>query len=125
MIDLIDISVQFTGEYLFEKLNLRINSGDKFALVGSNGTGKSTLLKIINKTEQPESGLIQTQKGLKIGYLPQDFLHFKGSKLFDEVKKTFRNANELDDAEARINAQLKSITDEIEKENLCLLFFIS
>ncbi|RJP59293.1 MAG: ABC transporter ATP-binding protein [Ignavibacteriales bacterium] len=118
MIDLIDISVQFTGEYLFEKLNLRINSGDKFALVGSNGTGKSTLLKIINKTEQPESGLIQTQKGLKIGYLPQDFLHFKGSKLFDEVKKTFRNANELDDAEARINAQLKSITDEIEKENL-------
>jgi ATP-binding cassette subfamily F protein 3 len=59
MIDLLDISVQFSGEYLFENVNLQINPGDKLALVGSNGTGKSTLLKIIKGIEQPESGTIQ------------------------------------------------------------------
>ncbi len=119
MIDLVDISVQFSGNYLFDKLNLRINPGDKYALVGSNGTGKSTLLKIIKGKEEPESGKVIKQKGIKIGYLPQDFLHFKGQKLFDEVKLIFSFANELDETEQEINLKLasKDISEE-EKEDL-------
>lgn len=118
MIDLIDISVQFSGKYLFNNVNFRINSGDKFALVGSNGTGKSTLLKLIKGIEQLESGTIQKQKGLKIGYLPQDFLHFKGKILFDEVKSTFTKAIELDSEENEINDLLKSSNDNETKHDL-------
>lgn len=118
MIDLIDISVQFSGEYLFENVNLQINPGDKLALVGSNGTGKSTLLKIIKGIEQPESGTIQKKKGINLGYLPQDFLHFKGQPLFEEVKSTFSNALQLDQEENEISERLKSVTDERVKEEL-------
>lgn len=118
MIDFIDISVQFSGKYLFNNVNIRINSGDKFALVGSNGTGKSTLLKLIKGIEQPESGTIQKQKGLKIGYLPQDFLHFKGKILFDEVKATFDTALKLDAEENEINELLKSSHDNKYKHDL-------
>jgi len=118
MIDLIDISVQFTGEYLFDKVNLQINPGDKFALVGSNGTGKSTLLKIIKGIEQPESGTVQKKKGINLGYLPQDFLHFKGQKLFDEVKSTFTSALELDKEENEISVKLKFVEDEKIKVEL-------
>lgn len=118
MIDLIDISVQFTGEYLFDKVNLQINPGDKFALVGSNGTGKSTLLKIIQGIEEPESGIVQKKKGINLGYLPQDFLHFKGKSLFQEVKSTFTSALELDKEENQISKKLESVEDEKTKEEL-------
>ena len=47
MIDLANISLQFNGNYLFENVSFKINSGDKISLVGANGTGKSSLLKII------------------------------------------------------------------------------
>ena len=72
MIDFSNISLQFTGEYLFQNVNLKINSGDKICLVGSNGTGKSSLLKMLVGGLEPESGSINKQKNITIGYLPQD-----------------------------------------------------
>ena len=62
MIDLTNISLQFNGNYLFENVNFKINSGDRISLVGANGTGKSSLLKIINGELQPESGKVLKQK---------------------------------------------------------------
>jgi ATPase subunit of ABC transporter with duplicated ATPase domains len=61
MIDLSNISLQFTGEYLFQNVNLKINSGDKICLVGSNGTGKSSLLKMLVGQIEPESGTIHKE----------------------------------------------------------------
>jgi ATP-binding cassette subfamily F protein 3 len=58
MIDLTNISLQFGGNYLFENVSFKINSGDKISLVGANGTGKSSLLKIINGDLLPESGKV-------------------------------------------------------------------
>ena len=75
MLDIIDLSIQYGGKELFENVNLKINPSDKIALIGSNGTGKSTLLKLISGKETPEAGKIQYQKGLKIGYLPQEILN--------------------------------------------------
>ena len=56
MIDLVNISLQFNGKYLFKNVNYKIASGDKISLVGANGTGKSSLLKIIKGNLQPETG---------------------------------------------------------------------
>lgn len=73
MIDINSLSVQFTGENLFENVNLKILPNDKIALVGSNGTGKSTFLKMLSGKQSQENGTISFKKGLKIGYLPQEF----------------------------------------------------
>ena len=70
MIDLVDISLQFGGKYLFKNVNFKINSGDKAALVGANGSGKSSLLKIISGNLQPENGSALKQKRISTRYLP-------------------------------------------------------
>ena len=69
---------------LYSDLNLRLNSGDKVGLVGRNGTGKSTLFKLILGEEQADSGDINTPKGYKIGALKQYF-NFTQSNLLDET----------------------------------------
>jgi ATP-binding cassette subfamily F protein 3 len=108
MIDIKNLSVQFTGENLFEDVNLKISKNDKIALVGSNGTGKSTLLKLLYGLEQPETGEIRKQKGIRIGYLQQDLIAFQGQTLFDEVKSSLPDISYLDLRETEILNQLNS-----------------
>ncbi|MBZ0179700.1 MAG: ABC-F family ATP-binding cassette domain-containing protein [Melioribacteraceae bacterium] len=108
MIDLLNLSVQFSGEYLFENVNVRINPGDKIALVGSNGSGKSTLLKIISGLLEPESGIVQSQKNIKIGYLPQELISNSERSIFEEVKSSISFVNELDNEESEIHDKLNS-----------------
>ncbi len=119
MIDVINLSVQFTGENLFEDVNLKINRNDKIALVGSNGKGKSTLLKIICGQELPETGKVLIQKGIRIGYLPQELISFKGRTLLEEVKSSMPDIKELEEKEASIISQLEST--EIPEEEKRLL----
>ncbi len=102
MIDIKNLSVQFTGENLFEGVNLKIGKHDKTALVGSNGTGKSTFLKLLYGLELPESGVIKKQKGIRLGYLPQDSISFKGFSLLDEVKSALQDIKTLDMREKEI-----------------------
>ncbi len=119
MIDLSNISLQFTGEYLFQNVNLKINSGDKICLVGSNGTGKSSLLKMLVGHIEPESGSINKQKNITIGYLPQDQIVHKGKTLIDEVFTALSDIKSLHHKEKEIIVQLESasLSDE-EKEDL-------
>lgn len=119
MIDLSNISLQFTGEYLFQNVNLKIHSGDKICLVGSNGTGKSSLLKMLVGQIEPESGSINKQKNITIGYLPQDQVVHRGKTLIDEVFTALSNIKSLQQKEKEIIAQLESpfLNDE-EKEDL-------
>jgi ATP-binding cassette, subfamily F, member 3 len=111
MIDIRNLSVQFTGENLFEDVNLRISRHDKIALVGSNGTGKSTFLKMLYGLELPESGEIKKQKGIHLGYLPQDIIAFKGQSLFNEIKSSLPDITSLDQRE-------KEILDDLTSANL-------
>ena len=123
MIDLINLSMQFAGNYLFEDVNLKINKNDKIALVGSNGTGKSTLLKILSGQEQSESGYINKQKNLRVGYLPQEFLHFRGQSLFNEVKSSLDQVIKIAEDENIILEKLdKSEVGSQEHESLLFQF---
>ncbi len=120
MIDIKKLSIQFTGENLFENVNLRISKHDKIALVGSNGTGKSTLLKLLYGIERPESGEIYRQKGIRIGYLQQDLISSKGQTLFAEVKSSLPDLKSLDERESEIIEGLNSssLSDEDREELL-------
>ncbi|MCX6168201.1 MAG: ABC-F family ATP-binding cassette domain-containing protein [Ignavibacteriales bacterium] len=118
MIDIKNLSIQFTGLNLFEDVNLRISKHDKIALVGSNGTGKSTLLKLLYGIERPETGEIFRQKGIRIGYLQQDLISSKGQTLFAEVKSSLPDLKSLDEREKEILEGLNTPTllDEDREE---------
>ena len=111
MIDLSNISLQFNGKYLFSDINYKINSGDKISLVGANGTGKSSLLKIISGIILPESGKVLKQKGISVGYLPQENITHKGKTLLDEAKSALTDIITLQQKESEL-------TDELSGENL-------
>ncbi len=84
MIELINISKSYPTSELYSELNLRLNSGDKVGLVGRNGTGKSTLFKLILGEEHADSGDINFPKGYKIGALKQYF-NFSEKTLLEET----------------------------------------
>ncbi len=119
MISVRDLSIGFGGNPLFENANFKIERDDKIALVGSNGAGKTTLLRIIAGEEEPDEGEIQKQKGISVGYLPQEFLELKGGTVFDEVKSALKLHNELEAAENIIQERLSSEKiSRSEKEKL-------
>jgi ATP-binding cassette subfamily F protein 3 len=119
MIDLSSISLQFGGKYLFKDVNYRINAGDRLSLVGANGTGKTSLLRIISGTLSPESGKLLKQKRISIGYLPQENVTHKGKSLIDEASLALTDIYELQNKEIEITNQLanSSLTNE-EHEDL-------
>ena len=103
MIDLSNISLQFNGKYLFKDVSFRISSGDKVSLVGANGTGKSSLLKIINAEIEPEDGKIIKQKRISIGYLPQDNVTHLGKSLLEEASSALTDIIELQNKEKELS----------------------
>ena len=114
MIDIENLSANFTGIPLFENVNLKINKGDRICLVGVNGSGKSTFLKILAGIEVPASGQVRKQKGIRIGYLPQEIIDFENHKLFDYVKNSLYLVKQITKEENAINSLLaKGI--ELEK----------
>jgi len=110
MIDLSNISLQFGGKYLFKDVNYRISSGDKISLVGANGTGKSSLLKIISGLLEPESGEVLKQKRISIGYLPQDNVTHFGKTLLEEASSALTDIIELQNKEKQISESLNDVT---------------
>lgn len=111
MIELSNISLQFNGKYLFRDVNFRINSGDRISLVGANGTGKTSILKIIAGELPPEKGKLLKQKRISIGYLPQDNVTHKGKTLLEEANSAMTDIVLLQQKE-------KSLTAELADENL-------
>lgn len=117
MIDISNLAVQFTGYNLFENVNLKILPADKIALVGSNGTGKSTFLKILAGRETQENGTIIFKKGLKIGYLPQEIISLNDNTIFNEVRNSLVYIKRLEDQEATIQEGLAETKIESEEHN--------
>ncbi len=108
MIDLSNISLQFGGKFLFKDVNIRINSSDRISLVGSNGSGKTSLLKILFGQLEPESGKIQKQKRISIGFLPQDNVIHKGKTLLEEASSALADINYLQNKSKEILELLSS-----------------
>lgn len=117
MIDINNLSVQFTGTNLFEEVNLKILPTDRIALVGSNGTGKSTFLKILAGQQNQEDGTIQFKKGLKIGYLPQELNSLSSNTIFDDVKNSIASIKEIEEEEVKVTNELESANLSEEEHN--------
>jgi ATP-binding cassette, subfamily F, member 3 len=118
MIDLSNISLQFNGKYLYTNINYKINSGDRLSLVGANGTGKSSLLKIISGELQPESGNVFRQKRISIGYLPQDNITHRGKELLEEARSSLSDIILLRKKEEEISELLSTGASTDERDDL-------
>lgn len=111
MISVNNISVSFSGIDLFREVSLVINERDRIGLVGKNGVGKSTLLKIMLGLQEPDSGAVVVPDGKKIGYLPQEMV-FEGSQtIWTETQKAFQELNTLKKREQEIQQELTERTD--------------
>ncbi|WP_289157977.1 ABC-F family ATP-binding cassette domain-containing protein [uncultured Muribaculum sp.] len=111
MISINNLSVEFSAKSLFDDINYVINKKDRIALVGKNGAGKSTMLKIIAGLQRPTSGSVSVPQGVTIGYLPQQMTLTDSLSVIDEVRKAFSKVKELHDEFDRLNAELAERTD--------------
>lgn len=111
MISIQDLKVEFSSQLLFDNVSFVINKKDKIALVGKNGAGKSTMLKIIAGLQSPSSGTVSKSTDLTIGYLPQQMTLVDKYTVKEEVMKAFDHIKELDNQIAKMNQELAERTD--------------
>ena len=111
MLNIHNLSVSFGGTYLFEEVTFRMGAGDRVGLVGKNGAGKSTMLKILAKDIAPDSGSIATEKEVRIGFLRQDIDFEQGRTVLEEAYQAFTEIKEVERKLEEINHQLVTRTD--------------
>ena len=116
MISIQNLSVEFSAKSLFDNINYVINKKDKIALVGKNGAGKSTMLKIIAGLQSPTSGCVAKPNEITISYLPQQMELNDSLTVIEEVSKAFSHIDEMRDQLNKINNELLTREDYESKE---------
>ena len=111
MISINNLTVAYGGFTLLNEINFHISENDKIGLVGKNGAGKSTILKLICGYQSPTSGKVAVPGDLRIGYLPQIMEHHRGRSVIDEAMTAFADMFALEDELERITAELAERTD--------------
>ncbi len=111
MISIQNLAVEFNCNPLFDGVSYVINKKDRIALVGKNGAGKSTMLKIIAGLQSPTRGTVSIPKELVVGYLPQQMVLADTKTLKEEVSEAFDYLHKLNAEIDEVNAQLAERTD--------------
>ena len=110
MISINNLTVAYGGFTLLNEINFHISESDKIGLVGKNGAGKSTILKLICGLQSPTNGKVAVPGDVKIGYLPQIMEHHKGRSVIDETMTAFADMFALE-------AELEKITAELSERD--------
>lgn len=111
MISVNNLSVFLGGKDLFDNVSFMIDKKDRIGLVGKNGAGKSTMLKAIMGLLPPSGGTVSSQKGVTIGYLPQEMKHNNGARIIDEVESANSKITTIEQRLDEINHLLQTRTD--------------
>ncbi|WP_299227324.1 ATP-binding cassette domain-containing protein [uncultured Psychroserpens sp.] len=111
MLNIHNLSISFQGEYLFEDITFKLSPGDRIGLIGKNGAGKSTMLKILSKELEPDSGQIAADKNLSFGFLKQDIDFVFGRTVLEESYEAFEEIKKLETQMEHVNEQLAERTD--------------
>ena len=111
MISIQNLSVEFSAKSLFDNINYVINPKDKIALVGKNGAGKSTMLKIIAGLQKPTGGVVAVPQDVTVGYLPQQMQTSDSTTLIEEVRTAFSHVDEMQRKLQRYTDELAERTD--------------
>ncbi len=111
MVSIQNLSVEFSAKSLFDNINYVINPRDRIALVGKNGAGKSTMLKIIAGIQSPTSGKVSMPRDITVGYLPQQMELNDTLTVKEEVRKAFAHIDDLKRKLDEATEELSSRTD--------------
>ena len=111
MISVNNLTVSFAGWDLFKDVSFLINEKDRIGLVGKNGAGKSTMLKVLIGEQQPTSGTVSRNGECTVGYLPQQMKVADTTTLFDETESAFSEVLGLEREIDRLNAEIAERTD--------------
>ncbi|MBQ8721320.1 MAG: ABC-F family ATP-binding cassette domain-containing protein [Paludibacteraceae bacterium] len=111
MISVEKLTIDFTGTPLFEEVSFLVNPKEKIALVGKNGAGKSTMLKVFAGLQQSSGGRVSMPKDFKIGYLPQHLLVNDDKTVMDEAKSAFGDVLDTQKRVERLTQELAERTD--------------
>lgn len=125
MISLDDVTVAYGGFVLLDKINFHISETDRIGLVGKNGAGKSTIMKMICGLQSPTSGKIDMPSHISVGYLPQIMEHHKGRSVIDEAMSAFDREKEVESEIEKITAELSQREDYESVEYLSLVTRLS
>ena len=121
MISINGVTVSYGGFTLLDNIDFHLSENDKVGLVGKNGAGKSTIMKLICGLQTPTSGSIEKPNGLQIGYLPQIMEHHKGKTVMEETMTAFGRSREMEKELDKVNSMLAVRTDYESAEYLALI----
>ncbi|MFU2359701.1 MAG: ATP-binding cassette domain-containing protein [Bacteroidales bacterium] len=116
MISIDNLTVEFGVKPLFKDVNFVVNDRDRVALVGKNGAGKSTMLKIICGLQHPTSGNVAIPSDTTIGYLPQVMILQDNTTVKEEARKAFADNTKMKEKIDRLNKELAERTDYESEE---------
>lgn len=111
MISVEGLKVEFGIKPLFTDVSFVVNDRDRIALVGKNGAGKSTMLKILAGIQQPSSGTVSVPNDTSIGYLPQVMVLQNDTTLREETRKAFADVDRIKENVTRLQREMESRTD--------------
>lgn len=111
MLTVQQLSVAFGGDVLFDTISFRIGGGDRIGLIGKNGAGKSTMLRVLAQQQELTSGLLAYEKNTSIGYLPQDVEHNTEKTVLEEAYTAFPRLQTIEQELQHINHNLDTRTD--------------
>ena len=121
MISINSISVVYGSYTLLDNINFHISENDKIGLVGKNGAGKSTIMKMICGMQNPTSGHIDKPNHLDVGYLPQIMEHHRGRTVMEETMTAFSAMTALENELESIGNELASRDDYESEEYMSLI----
>ncbi len=125
MISVDNLAVEFGGTALFSEVSFTINENDKIALMGKNGAGKSTMMKIIAGEQRATRGHVRYPKDAIIAYLPQHLLTEDECTVFEEASKAFAHVYEMRDEMEALNKALETRTDYDSDEYMQIIQKVS
>ena len=121
MISVEGLTVEFSVKPLFKDVSFVVNNRDRIALVGKNGAGKSTMLKILCGKQKPTAGNVSVPAGTTIGYLPQVMILQDGTTVKEEARKAFDDNTELKQRVEQLNRELSERTDYESDDYMALV----
>ena len=125
MISVNGIAVEFSGDTLFSDISFVINENDKIALMGKNGAGKSTMMKIIAGVQKANRGSVQCPNNAAIAYLPQHLLTEDNCTVFEEASKAFASIFEMKSEMEKLNKELETRMDYESNEYMSIIERVS
>lgn len=121
MISLNNISMRYGAKVLFDDVTIRVAGKDRVSLVGSNGAGKSTMLKIFCGISKADSGEVAVSKHTTVGYLPQEGIQYSGKTLYEEVYSSAGDINKIQEEMHQIEKEMSESTDTASDEFMDLV----